>query len=209
MQEATDRKPCPYCGEGIRAEALKCRWCGEMLGDGGGPSERPGAASPPPATEERTLFEGSGSQWINIKAFMIGGAVLAGALVLATIGAFENRQWMVWVGLAGVAAAGAYVVRAYVGVRYVRYQITSRRIQVERGWLSRHVDQIDFVRVRDVDLRQGPLDRLFGIGDITVYSRDPTTPTFTLRGLATPRDVYEVIQREALTTIRRRGYVEV
>jgi membrane protein YdbS with pleckstrin-like domain len=208
MDEAVDQKPCPYCGERIRAEAIKCRWCGERLDDQG-PSGPPGAGPAPSASPERVLYEGSGSQWINIKAFMIGGAALAGALVLLAIGIFENKPWMVWPGLAVLAGAGAYLIRAFIGVRFVRYQITTHRIQVERGWLSRHLDQIDFVRVRDVDLHQGPLDRMFGIGNITVYSKDPTTPTFTLRGLAMPRDVYDVIQREALTTIRRRGYVEV
>ncbi|RMG12796.1 MAG: hypothetical protein D6731_13200 [Planctomycetota bacterium] len=32
--EGADRRPCPYCGEAIRAEAIKCRHCGERLEGG-------------------------------------------------------------------------------------------------------------------------------------------------------------------------------
>jgi hypothetical protein len=36
-----DTQPCPYCGEQIKASAVKCRFCGEFL------DEEPAAAPPP------------------------------------------------------------------------------------------------------------------------------------------------------------------
>jgi len=31
MAEAATKR-CPYCGEDVRVEAIKCRWCGSLLG---------------------------------------------------------------------------------------------------------------------------------------------------------------------------------
>lgn len=48
------RKPCPYCGERIPAEARVCRFCGRELGTVPAPEEGEDAEQPAPGADSGT-----------------------------------------------------------------------------------------------------------------------------------------------------------
>ena len=62
---------------------------------------------------------------------------------------------------------------------------------------------IDTMRIKDVELTQSFLARMFGIGDIVVVSSDSTDPRFVLRGVPGAKGIYERLQSEALSNARR------
>ncbi|MCB0231003.1 MAG: PH domain-containing protein, partial [Anaerolineae bacterium] len=58
----------------------------------------------------------------------------------------------------------------------VRYRITNQRIRIESGFLGKDRDDIELVRVQDIDHNQGIGERALGIGDVVISSADPSKP---------------------------------
>ncbi len=76
----------------------------------------------------------------------------------------------------------------------VRYRITDRTIDVERGMVSRHIDTLQLWRVQDLEFRQSVLERLVGIARILVFTTDKTDPGLVLVGLPASREIFDILK---------------
>jgi len=78
------------------------------------------------------------------------------------------------------------------------YIVTTERIRVISGLLGREHENIELVRLKDVDWKQGVGERVFGIGDIVLNSVDATMPRAVLRNVKHPEEVQEIVRRAML-----------
>ncbi len=85
------------------------------------------------------------------------------------------------------------------------YVLTSERLKIIHGMLSRNVENFELIRIQDLDFKQGVGERLFGIGDIFIRGQDPSNPEIVLRNIARPEEVYEVLRRAWLDARKRYG----
>jgi uncharacterized membrane protein YdbT with pleckstrin-like domain len=85
------------------------------------------------------------------------------------------------------------------------YVITSERIKIISGFMSRHVENFELIRVQDIDYKQSAGERMFGLGDLTIRGHDPSDPTILLRNVAKPEEVYELLRRAWLDARKRYG----
>jgi uncharacterized membrane protein YdbT with pleckstrin-like domain len=85
------------------------------------------------------------------------------------------------------------------------YMITSERIKIVKGLLSRGVENFELIRVQDIDVKQGLDERILGIGDIVIRGQDPSNPEIILRNIPKPNDVYELLRRAWLEARKRYG----
>ena len=86
------------------------------------------------------------------------------------------------------------------------YQITSERVRIVRGLLSKDRDDIELVRIQDIDHDQGITERILGIGDIVIRSSDNTLPEVVLSNVSDPQEVHEILRRAMLDARRRYRY---
>lgn len=85
------------------------------------------------------------------------------------------------------------------------YVITTERLKIIKGMLSRDIENYELIRIQDIDLTQGVDERIFNIGDITIHGQDPSHPTAILRNVSKPDEVHEILRRAWLEARKRHG----
>ena len=85
----------------------------------------------------------------------------------------------------------------------VHYQITNERVRVVEGLLGKERDDIELVRIQDVDHKQTLTERALSIGDVYIRSHDPSRPELTLNNVSNPSEVHEILRRAILKARRK------
>jgi len=84
-----------------------------------------------------------------------------------------------------------------------RYRVTTERVVIDKGLFSRSHEDIELVRLQDIDYEQGFFQRLLNTGNIIVRSSDASDPVVTLRRVTGPGKVHEIIRRGMLSARQR------
>ena len=121
---------------------------------------------------------------LYVQGFVVG-------LVLGVIFWFAFSE-----GAAVLVFLGAMVVAVLVGwVRrvFVRYTITDQRLRIQRGIISRNIQQTRIDRVQNVTTRQSVMDRLFRVGSVDFDTAGTDDSNFIFAGVNDPQRVVAAV----------------
>lgn len=85
------------------------------------------------------------------------------------------------------------------------YTLTNERIKVVKGMFGKDIENLELIRIQDIDVSQNMSERIFNVGDILIRGADPSQPQVTLRNVAQPQEVYERLRRAWLAARKRYG----
>jgi len=190
---------CPTCGARVAIPA-------KLATPETGASEPAPAAAPradvqtesavPVQTRELTILEFAPTRKAHLAEMIGGGALtLVGGITVLWLWISPARSnW--WILLAGPAVlAGVYLlIKLWVDLKSVQYRLTNQRLFVLKGLFSKETQELELFRIKDIAVQQSLLQRVLGYGQVLLVSSDDTTPTLTLRGIANPIGIKELIR---------------
>ncbi len=156
----------------------------------------------PPDTEETLVWRGTPSQWTNFGAYLFCLLLTAGVLAAYFLVPAASQTPLI---LLGLLVPAIWLLSAWIGTRTHRYEITSERVKITTGLLSRHTSEIELYRVRDYSVVEPFWLRLVGCGNIVLVTSDRTTAQFVLQAVPRAQSLKDEIRKHTERMRQRRG----
>ncbi len=122
-------------------------------------------------------------------------AVLIGSIAGVISALVDGRVQVPWV---IVAVLIVFVVNVGIGVvrrLQTTYTVTTERLTIERGLMTRELHETRLERVQNVNLRQSLLDRALAVGRIDFDTAGGAAYDFAFVGVAEPKRLARTVDR--------------
>ena len=198
---------CPKCQAALQAGSAFCSKCGTSVAA----FRQPSAPAAPEAEQE--LWRGRFSAKAQAHWWFLWSVEVVGLFYLwfAHVDPEVRRNPAARYVFAAAALLPAIWIawNLLVAKLTVRYRVTTHRLFKDSGLFSRHLDEVELLRVDDVSVRQNILQRIFNTGLVVVIApSDATEPRIELQGIENPIEVKELIRNQVRKRRERSLHVE-
>ena len=139
---------------------------------------------------EEIVFEGHPS-WRSVLGFYVAGVVIVA--VVAAIGTLAFGGLLATG--AGVVVLGLVILVGFLKRMATRYVITTERLHIRRGILSKATQETRIQRVQNVNTNQSLFERLMQVGTVDFDTAGTDDSEFRFVGVSDPRDVVRAVDR--------------
>jgi uncharacterized membrane protein YdbT with pleckstrin-like domain len=149
---------------------------------------------------EELVFEGHPS-WRAVLVFYVSGIALVA--VAAVIGALVSGAALAIV--LGVVVLALVILVGLIKRKATRYVITSERLHIRHGILSKRTQETRVQRVQNVNTEQSFFERIMRVGTVDFDTAGTDDSEFRFVGVANPGEVVRAVdraQRAAATEAR-------
>lgn len=137
-------------------------------------------------TEEKSLWKGSPSQWLNLGPFTAALLLIGGILVG---GLFFPPAFL------GLVLPVGYMLWRYLTVRTQVFELTSERLRITQGIINQRIDEIELYRVKDSQMHRPWWMRLTGLASILLETSDRTLQHLAIPAIYGGVELRELLRR--------------
>lgn len=106
--------------------------------------------------------------------------IALGLIVLA----ISVPMWVFWLALTAWALfLGVVILFVFKGFEYKKFALRRRDVIYQSGWIFRHTITVPFSRIQHVEIKEGALERLFGLGTVQVFTAGGSGSDLGIPGL--------------------------
>ena len=157
--------------------------------------------------DEQELWRGGFSPKAMVGYWIIA-AIATVAAIVAGVFIPEPITWTVGLGIAAALWVSLIVYFFYLRLS-IDYRLTTQRLIFRRGILHQVTNRTEMIDIDDVQVTQGLVERMLGVGTIRLLSSDTSDPSLVMRGIDDALNVSHLIDNARRDERRKRGmYIE-
>ena len=139
---------------------------------------------------EVTVHQCTPSQIVNLKSFVFAGLLAAGIIVLAIVTDTPVLYALLLLPI-------GFAFWKWLEVNSTKFTLTDQRLIVSNGIFTKRTNETELYRVRDTSIEEPFFYRMFGVGNVIIFSTDEAEGKLHFNAYNKPHWIKDQIRNNA------------